>query len=964
MKKIITLMFVFAICILAIAGVRKGQPVAIDKAKTFTPVKFQKKSVEKVQSKKVAKFASKQQAVPLKQAASPLMKKAITQTLSKKEKALLKLKQAKQPKAAAEVFEAISCSGIYYASSCDIQYTMVFGPGYEAYFDILLPEGQKDVTIGKTYTFEDMDPYYSWIKYNSASGADFSTATFVKNATADAGIYSYKGTFTTTSGEEYEITFTDEPLPVATDTIDVNIPEAELNNLISSQGILQMLGYTADEKQFSSIALYTDQITGTYTSDDMMSAYTYVITDTDDEESKVNAKALDATISTIAGYDKPAYKCEAYMLGADAHCYHVTFTYIQPDVKTEDVTAVEYSGTYYEEDGDWYGKLTVDDDNYFRFDILTGEGATFPVADKTYTLDDMLSNYTYAYINGEKVNCVDATFTYSKDEQTGKEKIVAQMICNNFVNYNITYTTPERPTEFTDVPVTMTKVKIYDFCQTEGAFQVVGVNEDGDEAAIALRSNQIPGTYTLEDIYDELDEYNYIYIAGKQKKLCDVEATITATQPEGSYAITANLYSFDGNKYIVNMDYIIPQVKDTIDVVCTDLEIQPISFWGFILGYYLSASNDDYSLALDIMDEETGVYDDLLVLTDKATGNEINLFKSTIDVESSSLATGNAIDTDGHFYNFDLSFSIPEPTDTIDINVVTGGFDDLIADMGAFQIVGFDADSTHVVSLVFYNDQLAGNYTEADIDASYTYIGKLDATKTVLEKEWDVKTITATVTTNSDGTINCVAEARAKDIDDSSSFPLFNINIENLAVNPLKYDAEDEGFFEQFTEYTQDEEYMQSYGEVYVDANNDNNATISLGFYVDPQEGLVSGEYPITNTGEIGTVMASTGVDEYYGYVYPSFAGFTDEEDYITIPMWFCVNGKVKIDGDMNIIVDAVNSYGMPIQVTLPSGATGIDTIKDNQNLKNINRKAIVDNKIVITKNSHKFNTMGIELKK
>ena len=128
------------------------------------------------------------------------------------------------------------------------------------------------------------------------------------------------------------------------------------------------------------------------------------------------------------------------------------------------------------------------------------------------------------------------------------------------------------------------------------------------------------------------------------------------------------------------------------------------------------------------------------------------------------------------------------------------------------------------------------------------------------------------------------------------------------------YGAEDQVFF------TTD--FYNDLGLLYVDVMPaDNSEIFSVGFVakeIDSKITIPAGTYEINASGEVGTVLASTGLTE-DGYVTePYFAALT-ADGYLGMPLYFLVSGTVvveNVEGQFKMTVDAVNSNGIPVRIT------------------------------------------------
>ena len=102
----------------------------------------------------------------------------------------------------------VDCEGTNWVT--DIQYVMNDADGmYRFAFDIYLPTGQEDVTLGQTYTLADMDTEYTWgyCPATQEQFADFTAATFVKTMDPATGLVNITASATDADGNVYNIVY-------------------------------------------------------------------------------------------------------------------------------------------------------------------------------------------------------------------------------------------------------------------------------------------------------------------------------------------------------------------------------------------------------------------------------------------------------------------------------------------------------------------------------------------------------------------------------------------------------------------------------------------------------------------------------------------------------------------------------------------------------------------------------------
>ena len=181
------------------------------------------------------------------------------------------------------------------------------------------------------------------------------------------------------------------------------------------------------------------------------------------------------------------------------------------------------------------------------------------------------------------------------------------------------------------------------------------------------------------------------------------------------------------------------------------------------------------------------------------------------------------------------------------------------------------------------------------------------------------------------------------------------LNIVCPAPGEHEYD-EDSDFIRNFSSYTINTEYLSEYGDINVEALDEAGYQIVLDLYVPTgASGLVAGTYEINSTYEAGTVAAGVFYD---GGIYPSYAGIATTEGLTNV--WYLVSGTVVVDANLNITVNAVNSLGHTIKVTLSAAAqTGIEETLAAGKAANVVR----DGQVRILKAEKTFDVTGARIR-
>jgi hypothetical protein len=397
--------------------------------------------------------------------------------------------------------------------------------------------------------------------------------------------------------------------------------------------------------------------------------------------------------------------------------------------------------------------------------------------------------------------------------------------------------------------------------------------------------------------------------------------------------------------YHITMSYTKPAPTDTIDIVATNMTVEEFEFYGMVF-CTVSASNDEYKVTLDMAnglpmgeltnDDFNAEYSSVYRIADATEIVFDEVIAATVtEVDGQRAIVAQALGVDNVIYNMDLSYVVPETTDTV--NVV---FDELAeveyyASYGDYYL--FNQNDNFIVTLDIFEEEgnLMGEYTAEDFDLYYTQLGVIEAGDTTVVTIAEAKAVVTA--TEEEGIVLIEAELVGMDA------VLYKVSTKaDVSKKGLEYDAT-EGFL--MDSYTTDDIYtindQSANGYIMFDVEAaDGSDLMGLVFWVDGADEntiIPTGTYQINGTGEPGTVLASTGMGA-QGLTYSLYATM-DEEGYIVPPCWFMTGGEVVVteeDGVLKIAVDAVNSNNLIIYVTceydlsalqasLPNDATAAD---------------------------------------
>lgn len=459
------------------------------------------------------------------------------------------------------------------------------------------------------------------------------------------------------------------------------------------------------------------------------------------------------------------------------------------------------------------------------------------------------------------------------------------------------------------------------------------------------------------------------------------------------YDIVAKVLGDDHVLYNLYLTNIIREVKDTVVIdfpTCSKSMYYIDEIVENMDELQLANYNEQYSVAFDILyinqimggefTKDNLFIDQSYLVKHTAEGDvyvEMLKVDGTIKQErDTTFLTAIVSGIDSVLYHISMFYTVPTPTETLSytFNENNTFFTNALP-QGIFILEGM-TDDGQVMSNVqvnrirtgsaegtFVND---GNFTENDFEPFNTFVSVWNPTINEFEPHFMQKG-EMTVTIDDEGMLH----AEASFICDDAK--LYNLTFTVQFERPrLPYDAEEEG-----VEYAYGadaiivtEDYVASDNLIFYDiyAPDFSNKT-SLVFFIAEKDAdiiIPEGVYPIDNSWNVGTALASRGLGAEDGVALPSYYVEMDENGYgIDGRGYFLVDGEVtveKVNGKMRMTVDAINSYELPVKLHYDATQTAVENIPDNPSVTSI-EKHLKDGQLLIIRNGAVYNASGARLK-
>ncbi len=294
----------------------------------------------------------------------------------------------------------------------------------------------------------------------------------------------------------------------------------------------------------------------------------------------------------------------------------------------------------------------------------------------------------------------------------------------------------------------------------------------------------------------------------------------------------------------------------------------------------------------------------------------------------------------------------PAVKDTVLIAMEEGlQWQDNVAEEGWWQIMGETEEYAFSISNSF-TTQVQGRYEIQDLDDEYTYIKPINGTDKIHFIDGSVSVIEV------DSSIMVMGGLIGED----SVYYGFLLTFDPNYVDPYLYDEKTADFEYAFETYIVDTTYASA-GIFKVNGVTDSTYITLLMIMPQGKTALTAGEYPVAYGDNITfqTVQGGEWNEEYGIFVGSVAATLIEQEGKLYYgKLWYVNSGKVTVDEKLNITVDALNSKGKAVKVTLKAPK---DQAVENVNAATKARKTLKNDQIIIEKNGAEYNVLGTRIR-
>ncbi len=489
-------------------------------------------------------------------------------------------------------------------------------------------------------------------------------------------------------------------------------------------------------------------------------------------------------------------------------------------------------------------------------------------------------------------------------------------------------------------------------------------------------SNIVNATYGNFDLTDESGKvyvYGLLTPAGESKKFADLNVA-----EKDTLTVLAIYNEYNGNPQAKNAIFVEVK-KSTAPVVAPEnlgaktiaefLALKNTKDTCILTGVVSNIQNEEYG-NFDLVDETGSVYIYGLLTPEGESKKfaDLNVAeKDTLTV----LAIYNEYNGNPQAKNaifVEVKKAAVEPGDTIKLVFDNGGVDNYYyANYGSTDIqlynipvVGgkLQGDGDFIQLEIYPADpnDISGEYSIEDegLDDYYTYLMRISGNDTT-EIEFVAGSITVSVQNpdkeNSSADLTVQGELKTAEGDVYVINSTLNVYYNFTISEEEKYtlDEAETDFNYNFDTY----QIMLTGSDVIVGVFAQTDEALIAATIVLPQgqTELVAGEYEVSVMPMYGTVMAGQYTAE---GPQPSYALTNDGK------LWYLVSGKVTVEGDGSIVIDALNSNGKAIKSTLDHlQGMGIEDVNAAKKVT----KSIINGQLIIEKNGVRYNVNGQRIK-
>ena len=742
---------------------------------------------------------------------------------------------------------------------------------------------------------------------------------------------------------------------------------------------------------------FSETFTGTFTTEDFLMTYSKIY-DYTGEGVVVNFNEVELTITeTVVSSTLSRVDLNATIDGSDGKVYVVTGFYetITPKqtiefVITENTTLQNGEASFAIEGQTTYNNELVTVSALIASERILGEYST----EDFYPIGSFVGFGPVEEMN--IIDVMDASAIVTMEE--GQYVFDITYLGVDTVQYHtMLYYALPAPTDTIDVVVG--NLTIDDaLASWFGIFWCDGSNSEY-QVSVTLT-----GYEALDGVYDSQNTSVSLYSIADATSIEMATATAElSTKEDGTRHLVATALSEDNVLYNIDMQFVIPEAKDTI-VIDFGTQVGEATFYESWGDYQIYTENDQFAVALDIVTTDligewaNEDFDLNYTFVSQFNGTD-TISTSVLDAKAVITSVNDSVidvnaelmGADSMLYQVHTLAKVIIPEVRLDYDEQTGSVDrtytteddvvlsNYIATDGYVTLEVTAADQSDIIGLLFFVEEedpttiipvgtypingsqdygtvLKSSGVSSSDSLTYSVYGTLSPTggidKCYFLVEGEV------VVSEADGKLKIEVNAT-----NSYDVPVHVVCEYDLSTKQgLQYDMTEGEVNRTYSDADVVEvntDYISS-NQIYLDITAaDGSDMISVAFImntVDPTITIPAGTYPINDSFAVGSVYASVGVVD--GSIYPSFYGQMNAAGQIKVPCYFMVGGNVvveNVNGHLKVTIDALNSYDVPAHIVYEATATSVENVVVEKNAN----KVIENGQFFIMKEGVKYNVLG-----
>lgn len=214
--------------------------------------------------------------------------------------------------------------------------------------------------------------------------------------------------------------------------------------------------------------------------------------------------------------------------------------------------AVSKTEKFYSADNDVYIKFTDADENTLYFDIVVAEGTDELALNTTYTLSDMLANYSRVSFDGANSPFISASFEKTADATSETYTATAADTLGRIFHLNYTFVFPVAESSETIVATNLELDDSYAayfgmiFAEASNENYAVSMSFSGENASA------IVGTHDATTLGMQITDAD-------DNKIAIYSGSVTVAVSNGGYVITGTVLGENSVEYTLDLSYVAPE---------------------------------------------------------------------------------------------------------------------------------------------------------------------------------------------------------------------------------------------------------------------------------------------------------------------------------------------------------------------------------------------------------------------